>query len=131
MRDPNPVTNAFFFGRALAEVFSEKLEESFTSAMSDLGKFDAEQRENLRQFMEEVQLRAERAAGNTAYPAATPPSPSAARTTTTTTATTTTTPSRSINIDINTTNSDDLQAMLDQLRAEIATLRSELKKYQD
>lgn len=125
MRDPNPVTNAFFFGRALAEVFSEKLEESFTSAMSDLGKFDAEQRENLRQLMEEVQLRAERAAGNTTYPAATPPSPSTARTRTTTN----TTPS--VNIDINTTNSDDLQAMLDQLRAEIATLRSELKKYQD
>lgn len=59
----NPVTNAFFFGRALAEVMSEKLEESFTSAMSDLGKFDAEQRENLRQFVEEVQLRAERAEG--------------------------------------------------------------------
>ncbi|MEL7421308.1 MAG: DUF6825 family protein, partial [Cyanobacteria bacterium J06555_3] len=61
----NPVTNAFFFGRALAEVMSEKLEESFTSTMSDLGKFDAEQRENLRQFMEEVQLRAERASGAT------------------------------------------------------------------
>jgi len=113
----NPVTDAFFFGRALAEVISEKLEESFTNAMSDLGKFDAEQRENLRKIVEEVELRAERAAGNTTtYPSA---------------STTPTTPASSINIDIDTTNSEDLQAMLDQLRAEIATLRSQLKKYRD
>lgn len=118
MSNSNPVTNAFFFGRALAEVFSEKLEESFTNAMSDLGKFDAEQRENLRKFMEEVELRAQQAEGNTSY--STPTS----RPTPTTTAS-------SINIDISSTNSDDLQAMLDQLRAEIATLRSELRKYQD
>ena len=116
----NPVTNAFFFGRALAEVMSEKLEESFTNAMSDLGRFDAEQRENLRQLMEEVQLRAERAAGNT---------------------TTTTSPRSSSNgssstpdpvsIDISSDNPDDLQAMLDRLRAEIATLRAELKKHRN
>ena len=117
----NPVTNAFFFGRALAEVMSEKLEESFTNAMSDLGKFDAEQRENLRQLMEEVQLRAERAAGSS------------------TTTTTTTTSSRNgstntpnpVKIDISSNNSDDLQTMLDRLRAEIATLRAELKKYRN
>ena len=125
----NPVTNAFFFGRALAEVMSEKLEESFTNAMSDLGRFDAEQRENLRQLMEEVQLRADRAAESTT-------------TTTTSTTTTTTTTTRSsnngststpnpINIDLSSNNSDDLQAMLDKLRAEIATLRAELKKYRN
>lgn len=114
----NPVTDAFFFGRAFAEVISEKLEESFTNAMSDLGKFDAEQRENLRKIIEEVQLRAERAAGTTTtYP--------------TTPKTTTPSASSSVDIDINTTNSDDLQAMLDRLRAEIATLRSELKNYRD
>ncbi|MGL5074442.1 MAG: DUF6825 family protein [Waterburya sp.] len=111
----NPVTNAFFVGRALAEVLSEKLEESFTNLMSDVGKFDAEQRENLRQFIEEVQLRAEQAAGSsTAYPNSTPSNTS-----------------NTINIDFNNTNSEDLQAMLDQLRAEIATLRSELKKYRN
>ena len=119
----NPVTNAFFFGRALAEVMSEKLEESFTNAMSDLGKFDAEQRENLRQMMEEVQARAERAAGST---------------TTTTRSTTRTNSSNNgsstpnpVSIDISSNNSDDLQAMLDRLRAEIATLRAELKKYRN
>lgn len=114
----NPVTDAFFFGRALAEVFSEKLEESFTNAMSDLGKFDAEQRENLRKFVEEVELRAERAAGNSTVPNVS----NNGSTTTTTTATT--------SVDIN-IHSDDLQAMLDSLRAEIATLRAELRKYQD
>ncbi|MEY2857531.1 MAG: hypothetical protein RLZZ74_1843 [Cyanobacteriota bacterium] len=111
----NPVTNAFFFGRALAEVMSEKLEESFTNAMSDLGKFDAEQRENLRQFMEEVQQRAERASETTTYPG--------------TSNNGTTNSYRGINIDTSSTNSEDLQTMLDQLRAEIATLRTELKKY--
>jgi methyl-accepting chemotaxis protein len=109
----NPVTNAFFFGRALAEVLSEKIEESFTNAMSELGKFDAEQREHLREFIEEVQLRAERVAANpdnnpsvsnNHYPAA--------------------------NTSFS-TNSGDLQAMLDQLRAEIASLRAELQKYRN
>lgn len=118
----NPVTNAFFFGRALAEVMSEKLEESFTNTMSELGKFDAEQRENLRQFMEEVQLRAERASGATAYPPTTSQSNGNS---------TSKTASRGINIDTSSTNSADLQKMLDQLRAEIATLRAELKKYRN
>ena len=119
----NPATDAFFFGRALAEVFSEKLEESFTNAMSDLGKFDAEQRENLRKFVEEVELRADRAAGN-----ATPYTPP------TTTSPSVLTPpvanpvSTGVEIDIY---SDDLQAMLDSLRAEIATLRVEVRKHQD
>ena len=124
----NPVTNAFFFGRALAEVMSEKLEESFTNVMSDLGKFDAEQRENLRQFMEEVQLRAERSSATTSYPTAD---------TSTTTSdknsnnNTNQASSSTIEIDTSLTNSDDLQTMLDRLRAEIATLRAELKQHRN
>ena len=124
----NHVTDAFFFGRALAEVLSEKLEESFTNAMSDLGKFDAEQRENLRKFIEEVELRAERATGkassvsvNNKAKVNTPTSTSTPTSTPTPTPTT-------VDIDIH---SDDLQAMLDSLRAEIATLRAEVRKYQD
>ena len=120
----NHVTDTFFFGRALAEVLSEKLEESFTNAMSDLGKFDAEQRENLRKFIEEVELRAERASGNasstkvnTKVRVDTPTSTSASTPTPTT-----------VDIDIH---SDDLQAMLDSLRAEIAILRTEVRKYKD
>lgn len=123
----NPVTNAFFFGRALAEVMSEKLEESFTNVMSDLGKFDAEQRENLRQLIEEVQLRAERAAGDTS----TSTSSSTATTNNSSPNATDNTSSNNtvVYIDTSSTNEDELQAMLDRLRAEIATLRSELKKY--
>jgi hypothetical protein len=120
----NPVTNAFFFGRALAEVMSEKLEESFTNTMSDLGKFDAEQRENLRRFMEEVQLRAESASETTVYPNTSYPSNS-------NNGSRTTSSYRGTNIDTSSTNSEDLQTMLDQLRAEIATLRTELKKYRN
>lgn len=105
----NPVTNAFFFGRALAEVLSEKFEESFTNAMSELGKFDAEQREHLRQFMEEVQLRAEQAAANYSY----------------------TSSDRSRSDGGIGGDSQDLQAMLDHLRAEIASLRAELKKHRN
>ena len=101
----NPVIDAFFLGRALAEVVGEKLEDVYTNAASEFGKFDAEQRENLRVFIEEVQLRAENSAQNN-------------KTT-----------------NVNQTQAkeepEDLQEMLDQLRAEIASLRSELKKYRD
>ena len=114
----DPVTNAFFFGRALAEVLSEKVEESFTNAMSELGKFDAEQRENLRQFMEEVQLRAEIVKTN---------SPES-NTTTTTSSIPVTAPAPDY-FNFSSDRTEDLQAMLDRLRAEIATLRAELKNY--
>ncbi len=99
----NPVLHAFFLGRAFAEVAGEKLEESLTNALSELGKFDAEQRENLRQFIEEVQARAERdvTQGNTS------------------TSTTTTDNGSPV----------DLQETIDDLRAEIARLKAELKNY--
>ena len=102
----NPVINAFFLGRALAEVVGEKLEDVYTNAASEFGKFDAEQRENLRVFIEEVQLRAENSAQT----------------------------NKSTNANQSTQSQEepeDLQEMLDQLRAEIASLRSELKKYRD
>ncbi|MDJ0601877.1 MAG: hypothetical protein QNJ37_23900 [Crocosphaera sp.] len=97
----NPVLHAFFLGRAFAEVLSEKVEESLTNALSELGKFDAEQRENLRQFIEEVQARAESdvTQGNSS---------------------TTTTDNGS---------PVDLQETIDDLRAEIARLKAELKNY--
>lgn len=110
----NSVTNAFFFGRALAEVLGEKLEDSFTNAMGELGKFDAEQRENLRRFIEEVEVRAENMAAN---------APSTTRA-----------GEASSNSDYATRSdlySGDLQAMLDRLRAEIASLRAELKQYRE
>ncbi|MGB5593470.1 MAG: DUF6825 family protein [Crocosphaera sp.] len=99
----NPVLHAFFLGRAFAEVVSEKLEESLTNTLSELGKFDAEQREHLRQFIEEVQARAEKEVtqGNTS--------------------TTTTTTENGSPV--------DLQETIDDLRAEIARLKAELKNY--
>lgn len=99
----NPVLHAFFVGRALAEVINERLEDTLTNALSELGKFDAEQRENLRQLIEEVQLRAERemAKGTSSYP------------------------SGGVN------SSDDLQQTIDELRAEIARLRAELQNYRN
>lgn len=99
----NPVIQAFFVGRALAEVLGEKLEDTFTNALSDLGKFDAEQRENLRVFIEEVQARAERQAEQGSY-----------------------TDGNSYN-----KGSVDLQEVIDDLRADIATVRSELKNYRE
>lgn len=97
----NQVLHAFFFGRALAEVLNEKVEDAVTNALSDLGKFDAEQRERLRQFMEEVQARAaQEAVKEKATATSTEASPSG-----------------------------DLQETIDELRAEIARLRAELKSY--
>jgi curli biogenesis system outer membrane secretion channel CsgG len=99
----NPVVEAFFFGKALAEVLTEKVEDTLTSALSDLGKFDAETRERLRQFAEEVKLRAEidkQKSNNT---------------------------SNTITVEVD--SSVDLQELLDELRAEIARLKAELNQY--
>ncbi|MEM9273774.1 MAG: DUF6825 family protein [Cyanobacteria bacterium P01_F01_bin.143] len=115
----NPVVDAFFLGRAFAEVLSEKLEDAYTQTINELGKFDAEQREQLRQFIEEVQARAQQSNSNT---------------TTTTTTTTSTSPRDAVDNDYNfsaVSSPSDLQEMLDQLRAEIASLRSEIKKYRN
>ncbi|ACK64262.1 conserved hypothetical protein [Rippkaea orientalis PCC 8801] len=97
----NPVLHAFFLGRAFAEVLSEKIEDSLTNALSELGKFDAEQREHLRQFIEEVQARAQVdvTQGSTATSSSGEDSPT------------------------------DLQETIDDLRAEIARLKAELKNY--
>ncbi|MFQ4146356.1 DUF6825 family protein [Chlorogloeopsis sp. ULAP02] len=101
----NPLVQAFFVGRAVAEVLSERLENAFTDALSELGKLDAELREEMRQFTEEVMERANRAADATA---------SGVNTTV-----------------VRQTGSEpiDLQAMIDELRAEIALLRTELQRY--
>jgi curli biogenesis system outer membrane secretion channel CsgG len=103
----NPVIHAFFLGRAIAEVVSEQLEDAFSNALSELGKFDAEQRENLREFVEEVQMRADRAM------------------------------ERGIDSDESSSGSTssssggDVQETIDEMRAEIAQLRSEIKNYRN
>lgn len=91
-------------GRALAEVISEKVEETFTNALSEIGKFDAETRENLRQFIEEVQFRADRQASQ----------------------------SNTDGSSVGYSNAQgDLQETIDELRAEIARLKAELKNYRE
>lgn len=104
----NSVIHAFFVGRAIAQVINEQVEDALTNALSELGKFDAEQREKLRQFTEEVMARAAREAEINGQ----------GRTTTTTTTTGFTAPT-------------DVQANIDDLRAEIARLRAELQNYRN
>ena len=99
----NPVTDAFFLGRALAEVLNEKIEDTLTNALTELGKFDAEQREHLREFLVEVEARAQqdKEAQGTVVSNNGTESPA------------------------------DLQETIDDLRAEIARLKAELKNYRD
>jgi polyhydroxyalkanoate synthesis regulator phasin len=104
----NPVIHAFFVGRALSQALGEQLEDALTNALSELGKFDAEQRERLRQFTEQVIEKAEREI-ETAMGGRT-----------------TTAPTVSFG-----SQSGDLQATIDDLRAEIARLRAELKLYRN
>ena len=99
-----PALDAFFFGRAVAEVLGEKFEDALTDALSELGKFDAEQRERLRQFTQEVEAKAEREAEAGVQVSDTPYAASGIQ-------------------------SVDLQEMIDELRAEIARLRAEIKNY--
>ncbi len=102
----NPMLQAFFVGRALAAAVGERAEHLVSDGLSQLGKFDAEQRENLRQFTEEVMVRAEqeKAAAGADYPAGAPAGTSAATT-------------------------EDLQATIDNLRAEVAQARAAIQQY--
>ena len=104
----NPLVHAFFVGRALSEALSEQAEKVFTNGLSELSKLDAELRVKLHEFSEQVLQRAHQAEeaamqGRTSTVA----SPFTSATAGTT----------------------DLQTLIDELRAEIAQLRSELKRY--
>ena len=97
-----PALNSFFVGRALAQSLNDKLGETLTYTLSELGKINAEQGEKLRQFTQEVIERAARettnAGGNT---------------------TTVSTDGRTV----------DVQETIDELRAEIARLRAEIQSH--
>ena len=108
MSPSNPLLHAFFIGRAIAEIANEQLEKALADSLSALGTFDAEQRDRLREFSDEVLARAAQAEA------------AAAGGTTASGGTTTASAS--------TTESEDLQTRLDDLRAEIAELRSNLKQ---
>ncbi|MDB9527679.1 hypothetical protein PN498_16915 [Oscillatoria sp. CS-180] len=103
----SPVVHAFFMGRALASAIGEQVEQSMTEALSNLGRFDAEQRENLRQFTEEVMARVQQQESQV---------------------------SQEMPVDgvvgVSTAaGSQDLQATIDNLRAEIAQVRATLQQY--
>ncbi len=92
--------DAFFIGRATAEAVIDRIEQTVTDTLSAVGKFDAEQREQVRIFVETILEKAEQQKGNV------------------------------------TTNdsdiaADELQETIDNLRAEIAQLKSELQQYRD
>ncbi len=102
----NPLVHAFFVGRALAEAIGEQVENAVTNTLSELGKFDAEQRERLRQFTTQVLERAQREAELSMQGRSSSSGPAASQ-------------------------PEDLQAMIDDLRAETAQLRAELQRYRN
>jgi polyhydroxyalkanoate synthesis regulator phasin len=97
-----PVLNSFFVGRALAQSLNDKLGETLTYTLSELGKINAEQGEKLRQFTQEVIDRAARETSN-----------AGGHTTT-------------VSADGQPV---DVQETIDELRAEIARLRAEIQTY--
>ena len=102
-----PPIHAFFLGRAIAEGIYEQLENDITNTLSGLGKFDAEQRENLRKFIDQVSAKADvqaKAGNNTG--------------------------NSSIPLDLD-YQPKALKAIIDDLRYEVAQVREELKKYRN
>jgi polyhydroxyalkanoate synthesis regulator phasin len=102
----NPMVHAFFIGRALAAAVGEQVEQTVTETLSTLGKFDAEQRENLRRFTEDVLTRAQYEEAEALQNRPSPP------------------PNGTGEI-----YPQDLQATIDNLRAEIAQVRATLQQY--
>jgi len=105
----DPVLHAFFVGRALAEAMNERAERLMTNTISLVGKFDAEQREHLRQFTEDVLARARQAEAEAEVGAGPGVAPAGGFG--------------------NVGNGPDLQATIDTLRAEIAQVRVALQQY--
>lgn len=101
----NPLVNAFFLGRALAEGINEQVETAVSSVLSEVGKFDAEQRENFRNFTEQVQARAQQDASQAGATTAGGGGAAASPV--------------------------DLQETIDELRAEVAQLRATLQAHRN
>ncbi len=92
--------DAFFIGRATAEAVIDRLENTVSDALSALGKFDAEQREQIRIFVETVIEKAGKQKST-------------------------------VKPDDGEIEPEELQETIDDLRAEIAQLKSELQEYRD
>lgn len=98
------------FGRVAAEILTEKANRAATELLSELGKLDAERREAMREFINEVNIRANTVQANTAESNAA--QSNAAQSS-------------------NSLSESDLQATIDDLRAEIAATRNELQRYRN
>ncbi len=94
-------TQTILLGRAAAEILTEKANQAATEILSEMGKLDAERRESMRAFVEEVNVRAATASVHS-QSAVQPPSAA-----------------------------PDLQSTIDDLRAEIAEIRNELQRYRN
>lgn len=99
--------HAFFMGRALATAIGEQLEQAMTETMSNLGRFDAEQRETLRKFTDEVMARVQQQESEVSQEMS----------------------SNGFSNVSAPASSQDLQATIDNLRAEIAQVRATLQQY--
>jgi hypothetical protein len=99
----NPINEVYFIAKALTEVVGEKVEDNITNVLSDLGKFDAETRQRLNEFTQEVKARAEASKQQSEQ--------------------------TNTNITIDVDAVVDPQELLDELRHEIARLKSELTNY--
>ena len=95
----NSTLQAFFLGRALATAIGEKIEEAITTGMSGVGRFDAEQRAWLHQFVEDVLEQAQSSQTGMSSES------------------------------VSSNSEEDLQATIDNLRAEIAQVRVALQQY--
>ena len=100
-----PWTNVYFIGRAIAEILTEKANDTAAEVLSELGRLDAERREVTREFLQEVSDRAAVAQQQSGVYSSGMSNPVPA------------------------SNSGDLQAIIDDLRAEIAETRAELQRY--
>ncbi|AMW30423.1 MULTISPECIES: DUF6825 family protein [Oscillatoriales] len=101
-----PSVHSFFVGRALAEGLYEQIENILSNGLSELGKFDAEQREKLRDFTNQVIQKADSEAEKQGINQMADNSGFGSE-------------------------SVDLQETIDDLRAEIAQMRSELQRYRN
>ncbi|MEM9217406.1 MAG: DUF6825 family protein [Cyanobacteria bacterium P01_F01_bin.150] len=109
----DPLVRAFFIGRAVAETISEQVESAVTQTLSNIGQFDAEQRENVRQFATQVVERANREEEVAMRDRDASPS------------------NNGTAVDVASVSTSDLQATIDGVRAEIAHLRTELQQYRN
>ena len=103
----DPINEVYFISKAIAEIVGEKIEDNFTNVLSDFGKFDAETRERLQEFAQEVQARAKMSQENSGS----------------------TSDISNNTITVKADETVDTQELLDELRHEIARLKAQLTSY--